>query len=198
VNILTRKDAKRLGLKRYFTGRPCRRGHIAERYVSTKTCVECSALQSRQWVIDNPERWDEYIDTWNKDNPALKREYERKWKWANIEHVRAHRKERYATDVCFRLAHVLRSRLGSAIKKGSKRGSAVDDLGCSIEQLKTHIETQFAPGMSWGNWGSWHIDHIKPLSSFDLADREQFLVACHYSNLQPLWQHDNQVKYNKA
>lgn len=37
----------------------------------------------------------------------------------------------------------------------------------------------------------WHIDHIKPLCSFDLKDKVQFKEACHYSNLQPLWAKDN-------
>ena len=50
--------------------------------------------------------------------------------------------------------------------------------------------------MSWENHSQtgWHIDHIKPLSRFDLSDREQFLEACHYSNLQPLWAEDNLSK----
>jgi hypothetical protein len=50
--------------------------------------------------------------------------------------------------------------------------------------------------MTWENWttNGWHIDHIRPLASFDLTDRQQFLVACHYTNLQPLWATENRKK----
>ena len=41
----------------------------------------------------------------------------------------------------------------------------------------------------------WHIGHVKPLSSFDLTDREQFQLACHYTNMVPVWidEEDNSV-----
>jgi desulfoferrodoxin (superoxide reductase-like protein) len=53
--------------------------------------------------------------------------------------------------------------------------------------------------MTWDNWTTdgWHIDHIKPLASFDLTDRKQLLEACHYTNLQPLWAKDNLIKSDK-
>lgn len=62
-------------------------------------------------------------------------------------------------------------------------------LGCSISDARKHIESQFWPHMNWGNQGfrGWHIDHIKPLSSFDLTKEEERQKAFHYTNLQPLW-----------
>jgi hypothetical protein len=104
-------------------------------------------------------------------------------------------KRRRQTDVNFYLKDRLRSRLYYALKRNQKTGSAVKDLGCTIPELKKHMESKFQPGMTWDNRGKeWHIDHIIPLATFNLQDRRQFLVACHYTNLQPLWARDNMVK----
>ena len=112
-----------------------------------------------------------------------------------------YRKNRLKNDIEFRIRDSLRKRLSTAIRNCQKSGSAVRDLGCSIEDLKDRLESQFQPGMSWDNWGRgkdcWHIDHIIPLSSFNLEDREEFLKACHYTNLQPLWEVDNLKKGSK-
>lgn len=62
------------------------------------------------------------------------------------------------------------------------------------DELRAHLEAQFQAGMSWDNYGEWHIDHIKPLASFDLEDTDQLKLACHYTNLQPLWAKDNLSK----
>lgn len=104
-----------------------------------------------------------------------------------------HRKKRY-TNVGFKLKHNLRSRLRKAIS--GKDVSFSTYIGCSIADLKRHLESQFDSQMSWNNYGlnGWEIDHVKPLASFDLTDPEQLKKACHYSNLQPLWADDNRIK----
>jgi hypothetical protein len=84
--------------------------------------------------------------------------------------------------------------LTHAVRNNQKAGSAVKDLGCSVDELKLYLSSKFADHMSWDNYGEWHIDHIVPLSSFDLTNREELLKACHYTNLQPLWAKDNLKK----
>jgi hypothetical protein len=100
------------------------------------------------------------------------------------------------TDINFKLAHYLRCRLRSAIQFNQKSGFIIKDLGCSIPELKLYLESKFQEGMSWDNYGywGWHIDHIIPLASFNLSNREEFLKVCHYTNLQPLWGKENLKK----
>jgi hypothetical protein len=111
--------------------------------------------------------------------------------------------ERKKTNLNFKLAHNLRSRLNKAIRNKQKAGSAIFDLGCSIEYLIDYFKSMFYINpitgeiMSWENYGKWHVDHIKPLISFDLTDRKQFLEACNFINLQPLWAEDNLHKSDK-
>jgi cell division ATPase FtsA len=126
-------------------------------------------------------------------------EYGKLYKKKNRKYINKKIMEKRKTSVNFRVKENLRSRLYQAIKNGQKSGSAVKDLGCTIKELKQHLEQNFhqrtktGEKMSWKNYGidGWHIDHIKPLSSFNLTDRKQFLEACHYTNLQPLWAEDN-------
>jgi len=106
-------------------------------------------------------------------------------------------REKYNTNNLFKIKAILRARLNEALKNNQKSGSAVRDLGCSVEFLKTHLESKFTEGMNWENHGEWHMDHIKPLASFNLENREELLKACHYSNLQPLWAEDNLSKGDK-
>jgi hypothetical protein len=113
----------------------------------------------------------------------------------SIQHAK-YLQEKYNTDINYKLICLLRTRLNLCLKRNTKSGSAIERLGCSIDFLKQHLEVQFTEGMNWDNQGinGWHIDHIRPLASFDLSKKSEQFKACHYSNLQPLWWYDNLVK----
>ena len=101
-----------------------------------------------------------------------------------------------------RLRRLCRDRVRDAInlyKLNVQLDSKFDLIGCTVSQLACHLESQFKPGMSWENHGKygWHMDHIRPLASFDLNDPEQLIEACHYVNIQPLWARDNLRKGDK-
>ena len=72
-------------------------------------------------------------------------------------------------------------------------------LGVSMNEVRAYLELQFKSGMTWENYGykGWHIDHIIPCASFDLTDPEQQRRCFHYTNLQPLWWHENLAKGDK-
>lgn len=102
-------------------------------------------------------------------------------------------------NLTYRLGKNLRSRINSALKV--KRTQTLNKLiGCSVEQLKIHLENQFQSGMTWKNYGrlGWHIDHKFPLSLGDLRNPSVIAKLCHFSNLQPMWASENISKSNKV
>ena len=96
----------------------------------------------------------------------------------------------------------MRVRLRRILQRiGSKKAyKTLDLLGCSMKDFRNYIESQFEPGMTWENHGyrGWHIDHIIPISYFDLSDPEQQKLCFNYRNLQPLWWKDNRKKSDKV
>jgi len=87
-----------------------------------------------------------------------------------------------------------------ALRGGVKKASCTMALiGCSLPELRAHLEALFLPGMTWEKYGfrGWHVDHIRPCASFDLTDPAQQRACFHYTNLQPLWAKDNLAKHAK-
>jgi len=118
---------------------------------------------------------------------------------ANRDRIRAkeneYRKQRYANDPEFRILISCRTRIRKALEGiGDKTESTKELVGCSMEELKLHLESQFVEGMSWDNYGEWHLDHIKPCDSFDLTKESEQKACFNYLNLQPLWAVDNLIK----
>lgn len=177
----------------------------------------------KEWRKKNPEKVKQYsknfaekypnkvieklkkLNKWNKENPDHVRERNRKWRDKNRMYIRKrqntyrreYRRKRYREDINYRISELLRCRLHIALTDKTKKRKTLEYAGCSIEELKQYLEKQFQPGMSWDKYGLWRIDHIIPLSSFDLSKKEQIKKSCHYTNLQLLWAKDNLKKGNK-
>jgi hypothetical protein len=97
------------------------------------------------------------------------------------------------------LAATLRSRIRTAVKTHKYDKRSLELLGAPILQVRAYLEANFLPGMTWDNHGyrGWHIDHIRPVASFDLLDAAQQVECFHYTNMQPLWAADNLRKSAK-
>ena len=157
-------------------------------------------IQQKEWRAKNKAAIKKACGGWYLKNKSKKIEDNKIWCKNNKERLRQvgniYKNNRYGSDIQYKLLVSARGRLWQAIKSNQKAGSAVRDLGCTITELKKYLEGQFKEGMTWENWAhdGWHIDHKIPLAFFDLTDREQFLKAVHYSNLQPLWAKENLQK----
>lgn len=113
---------------------------------------------------------------------------------------REYLRQKRATDPHFRLVKNLRSRVQDAVKgSGTRKVSRTKDLlGCSFEFFRGWIESKFERGMSWQNYGFfWHIDHIRPVASYNLLNEDEQRACFHYTNTQPLWKLLNLSKGDK-
>ena len=156
--------------------------------------------------IRGSEEYKEYQRKYRKEYTKSDKFKKYNKEYQSTDKSREHRREyqkvrlkvRMATDLYFRIARLLRIRFSIAIRNNQKSGSAVRDLGCTIEFFKVFIEKQFKSGMSWDNWGKWHLDHKVALRNkdIDLTKREDILKVLHYTNYQPLWAIDNIRKSN--
>lgn len=69
MELVTKIAAKENGLKRFFTGKPCRHGHTTERRVSDGRCYGCVLLKDRAWRAKNTDRARASVHKWASNNP---------------------------------------------------------------------------------------------------------------------------------
>jgi len=94
-----------------------------------------------------------------------------------------------------RLCNNVRQGIRKSFRTG-KPGLWEWQVGYSLAKLRRHLESLFEPGMSWQNYGLWHIDHRRPVNTFDFSSIEDpaFKQCWSLDNLQPLWARENWTK----
>lgn len=161
-----------------------------------KECYDLYRKENRDRILEQRRKnyamnYKEKYREYRKKNKDRIRQSKQENKQKYNERTKIRHKERYHSDIEYRLRISLRNRLNKVITRDSKKASVLKLVGCGLHELKLYLESKFTEGMTWNNYGKWHIDHIKPCCSFDLTDFAQQKQCFHYTNLQPLWAKDN-------
>lgn len=147
--------------------------------------------RSKRYYQQNRERLIARAVEYQRENSTARNAYKSQWNTA-----------KKINDPQFAAISIMRkliSRTCERIKGGRKEiARTVEALGYTTEQFRDHIERQFQDGMTWANHGQWHVDHIRPVSSFDLADPQERKFCNALENLRPLWAVDNMRKGAKV
>jgi hypothetical protein len=144
----------------------------------------------KKWYEENKDKWKEYIKDYREKNTDKIREIKRTYE-----------KTRKHNDPIYKLINNFRTAIYQVLKESNvqKNGHYFEILKYSPDELITHLEEQFTGEMSWDNYGVWHVDHIRPISSFNIQGigDESFMECWSLKNLQPLWGDENIRKSNK-
>ena len=153
--------------------------------------------KNNKYSEENREKLREYAKKYYKENKKMLLDKQSKYRKENQEQLYAYRKNKLKTDPIFALSCRIRTLICiSFTNRGySKNSRSHEILGIGWEGLKEHFERQFVDGMNWENRDRWHIDHIIPLATAQSED--DVIKLNHYTNLQPLWAHDNLSKGSK-
>ena len=198
---LSAKQAKDQGLKLYYAG-PCFRcGSILAKGIHGG-CIACRKISDKKWQDQNKDKVQKATKKYQKSDKYKKTLH--KWNDKNADKLREQRRnrEQYARDNLTQraIATLVRNRVTAVLQGRSKAKSSLELTGVkSWQELRNRIEEQFQEGMSWDNWTKegWHIDHVRPVASFDLNDTEQHKTCFNWRNLQPLLGSENLHKLDK-
>lgn len=200
-----REKLKALGIKdnrvRVLTPEQKERAAENQRRYRAQAEERGERLASDTWHLRNPERQRERTRAWSAANPEKNREYALKWRTENREkylQVSRDASNRRRASPKGKIDCAIFNVLYRGVRAKTNRTSKYNVyLGYTWADLRTHIEAQFTPAMSWDNWGSvWELDHIKPLSGFryvTIAD-QLFKECWALGNLRPLLREENAAK----
>lgn len=202
MKIILRKEARAKKLPRYFTGKPCSKGHISERWSSSAKCISChyeeNPLQNRPKPTACEKKKSAKLRArkWYEANKRKTIDRAREWKRQNRDRVRLSEKK-WQQKESSKAIRFMRDSLRRVLK-AEKNGRTESILGYTRGELVSHIEKQFVSGMSWDNHGEWHIDHITPISlMLSQGINCPKKINC-LSNLMPVWKSENLKNNNKV
>jgi 5-methylcytosine-specific restriction endonuclease McrA len=189
MDIISRQNAKSLGLRRYFTGKPCLRGHIVARWTISGLCTQCGndhflarqkakreefTQRQKAWRQANLDHSREYFRQWRRENQERATLFSRRWRLSNPEaHAEAGR-QWCKNNPVKRLAIAARYRARLVSAPGS---FTEDDIERLLEQQGYHCN-----GCGTDLLRRFHVDHIIPLSRHGTNWPDNLQCLCHPCN----------------
>lgn len=198
----------------------CKSCYLVNTKRYSKLNKENIALRKKEYALKNKDHIKNYQKEYSKKNKEYivkkQKEYHLNKKDSKViydknyyslnKYKKSHqnkvwRKNKKQTDPIFRFKCNISKQFWQVLSKntgknGQKTLDILNSLGYTLNVLKLHLQNKFLEGMSWDNYGKWHLDHIKPVCSFNFSSiqDEEFKLCWRLENLQPLWAIDNLKK----
>lgn len=183
--IISRAQAMADGLAFYFTGNPCKHGHLSQRRVTNSDCIECSAIRSREHAKANPDMRRKWDAKYEKKNPDMRKQISRRYYANNKEKMVERSRAYYAEnlnkirqyyeankDKFFAHSRTRRSRVANA--PGTHTAADVRDI---LTMQRHHC------ACCGVKLATYHVDHIVPLSRGGSNDKANLQILCAPCNL---------------
>lgn len=170
-----------------------------------KICRDCNKIACKEYKKKNKGKISAYNKTYKSGHKEETKQYNHDYNLAHRDEIQTrqtkYQAERKKKDPAFKLAGVLRKRLGQAIKskgKYKKHKSTFKLLGCDLKFFIKWLKFLMSDDMTINNHGEvWHIDHVVACARFDIVKKEEQEKCFHWSNMQPLTVLDNLGKSDK-
>jgi|DEB0MinimDraft_10_1074344.scaffolds.fasta_scaffold30424_1 hypothetical protein len=191
----------------------------AEYYkVYRKKNREKLAKKDKEYYENNKEKYAKYIKEYYENNKEKYAKYRKEYRETNKEQLVERRKEYLENSKCehnklygkckicnlsMYLVNLNRNAVRRCLKVSfiNKKKSSIKYLGCDVEYFIDYFKKKMD---LWNenneikmNWDNIHLDHIKPVSVFNLDEEYELNNCCNYTNFQPLLIEDNLRKKNK-
>ena len=163
-------------------------------------------VADKKWRDSNKEYMSNKSKTWYEKNKEHRKQYLKEYREKNIDKIRQikrdYERNRKARDPLYKLISNFRTAIYQVLKENQiqKNGHYFEILKYSPENLIERLESKFKDGMTWDNYGEWHVDHIKPISLFQITEigDDEFMSCWSLNSLQPMWGIENIRKSNKT
>lgn len=161
MKLISASEAKAQGLKRYFTGKECLYGHIAERLVSNRACLQCQY---------------ESIEDQRALRPELSCAAQKKFRDTNDKERTRHLKQNHSPEDWDKHLSYF------TVKNQERRQNAIGSLSSDIRETLFARQDGKCNGCTEELTES-HIDHIFPLSRGGLNTDDNVQLLCPTCNL---------------